>query len=44
MSSLFFAMLYFFLCRNAHFERVGAKPPKALKTGTTIVGVIFKVC
>ena len=42
MSSLFFAML--FLCRNAHFERVGAKPPKALKTGTTIVGVIFKVC
>lgn len=27
--------------RNLQLEQAGAKPPKALKTGTTIVGVVF---
>lgn len=29
--------------RNAILESEGFKPPKALKTGTTIAGIIFKV-
>jgi hypothetical protein len=31
------------LYRNKALESSGAKPPKATSTGTTIVGVIFKV-
>lgn len=29
--------------RNAMMERMGAKVPRAVKTGTTICGVIYKV-
>lgn len=29
--------------RNKALESNGAKPPKATSTGTTIVGVVFKV-
>ena len=30
--------------RNAMLEAKGVKPPAAWKTGTTIAGVVFKVC
>lgn len=30
------------ICRNAAFEKNGFAPPKTIKTGTTIVGIIFK--
>jgi len=30
--------------RNAILEKMGAKLPTARKTGTTICGVVFKVC
>ena len=29
--------------RNALLEKTGLKPPKALKTGTTICGIVYKV-
>ena len=35
----------FDLCgRNAYLEARGIKPPRFTKTGTTIAGLIFKVC
>lgn len=30
--------------RNAMLQSKGMKPPSAWKTGTTIAGVIYKVC
>lgn len=30
------------ICRNAALEKNGFAPPKTIKTGTTIVGIIFK--
>ena len=33
----------FNFCRNATLAANGAKPPKATSTGTTIVGVVYKV-
>ena len=30
--------------RNSMLEHKGVKPPSAWKTGTTIVGVVYKVC
>lgn len=36
--------IYIYKCsRNKALESNGAKPPKATSTGTTIVGVVFKV-
>jgi hypothetical protein len=35
----------FDLCkRNAHLISRGVKPPAPKKTGTTIAGIVFKVC
>lgn len=36
-------MCIFLPIRNKALEANGAKPPKATSTGTTIVGVVFKV-
>jgi hypothetical protein len=33
----------FSLPRNSLMFKAGAKPPKAMKTGTTIVGVVYDV-
>lgn len=33
-----------FVKRNAMLAAKGVKPPTATKTGTTIAGVIYKVC
>lgn len=40
---LYVGLLLFNFCRNAALEKQGFKQPKALKTGTTIAGIIFKV-
>ena len=34
---------FFYLLRNAVLEAKGFKLPKAVKTGTTIVGIVYKV-
>lgn len=33
-----------FFFRNTMLEKMGVRPPVATKTGTTIVGLMFKVC
>ena len=33
-----------YVCRNEALRRAGLVFPKAVKTGTTIAGIVFKVC
>ena len=40
----FLDYVYFWRFRNLFLEKLGYVLPKAVKTGTTIAGIVFEVC